>query len=125
MILITNEPIQSDSTRVAALQFRADTFTESLYISLGPPLQAPWPRTFADERDAFRAMLPMLNARFPALYVAISGGKVVESGPSRREVTRLFFQHYQRGPVYIGFVGPQRIIRQGSPFRSRPDASLP
>ena len=94
-------------------------------MSLGPKLPAPAPRTFADQRDAFRAMLPMLRSRFPGQYVAISGGKVVENGPSRREVTRLFFQRYQKGPVYIGFVGPKRIIRQGSPFRSRPDASLP
>ena len=121
MIIITNEPVQSESTGVTALRFRADTFVGS-----GTMLRADFPdtghaavRTFADERAAFQSMFAMLRSRYSGEWVAVSGGQVVEHDRDRKAITRRFFSMRTRGPVCIGFVGPTPMVRQATPFRTR------
>lgn len=118
MTLITNEPIQSDSTGVYVLQFRADTFAGRRYVFPERGLQAT--RTFADEKEAFLSMLPMLHARYPGEYVAVAKGSVVDHDPSRAKVVRAFFRRFSDTPVYVGFVGARDVIRVPTPFIHRP-----
>jgi hypothetical protein len=126
MTIITNDPaIDPINTDMSPLERRADTFVSWRSIYPEPTYVQNTSRSFVDEKLIFLSMLPLLYSRYPGEYVAVSGGEIVAHGSSRNEVTRKFFQRPNRGSVYIGFVGPQRTIRQASPFRSRPNASLP
>lgn len=123
MTIITNDPaIAPIRVDASQLELRDNTFVR---WERGSPEwgTALAPRTFFDERDAFRSLLPALRFRHPGEYVAIANGDVVVHGPSRGDVTRRFFAD-RRGPVYIGPVGPRRVVRQASPFRSRSNAGL-
>jgi hypothetical protein len=122
---ITNDPLPeySEGTTVSVLHYRVDTFVTS-HLLYPEPRTNPT-RSFADERATFLSMLPMLHARHLGEYVAIARGEIAENGLSRTEVVRRFFQRFGEGPVYVGFVGQKKIVRQASPFRSRPNASLP
>lgn len=121
MTIVTNEPIQTESSGVTALQFRADTFVNATVVSLvvfpGPTRTTV--RTFADERESFNTMFPMLLSRYSGEWVAISGGQVIEHDRDRKAVTRRFFSDRTRGPVYIGLVGLSSTVRQATPFRAR------
>ncbi len=104
-----------------------DVYADQLGINSAYPAPReaePGRRSFEDERETFNALLPVLWARYPGQYVAIYGGNIIGAGISRHDVTRRFFEEHKSGPVYIGFVGPRRVIRQSSPFRSRSDAKL-
>jgi len=81
-------------------------------------------RTYLDEKESFKAMFSTLQWRHPGQYVAITDGQIATFGPSRRVVTQQYFSMRAHGPVYIGFVGPRKIVRQLSPFRTRPNAGL-
>lgn len=123
MMVILNEPAMTPVTIEAyRLQQRGDTFVR---WARGNPEwgTALAPRNFFDERNAYLSLLPSLRASYAGEYVAIANGDVVVHGPSRRDVTQRFFSN-RRGPVYIGFVGPRRVVRQASPFRSRSNARL-
>lgn len=128
MILTMNHSVQSQNTMTGVargLWFRSDTYVSCMpYVRLDTVAPRSAPRTFADEKAAFADLLPFLIARHPGEYVAVSGGNVVEHGPSRAVVTRQYFQGGRRGPVYIGFAGPKRTARQLSPFRSRRNARV-
>lgn len=128
LILTTNDPVKSRmptmSATGAVLRYRDDTFMRSSASSF-PQVHVQGDRSFSDEKATFEDMLPMLLARFPGEYVAVFRGDVVDHGPSRRDIVQRFFARFTKGPVYIGFVGPKRVIRQVSPFRSRRDARLP
>ena len=123
--LISNDSVLEERTAEGGslLTFPADTFIAASYF---PPVShGSGRRTFLDEKNSFMSMLPTLRWRHPGQYVAVAGGQVVEGGASRNEVTRRYFDGHRRGPVCIGFVGPRKAVRQLSPFRARPNASLP
>jgi len=129
MILIKNEPMQTESTGVTTttLRFRADTFVVTSGHSLSPVLglssaMSARARTFADEKAAFESLLPIMRARYAGHWVAISDGRVLEYDCDRKALTRRVFSGPQRRAVYIGFVGTTPTIRQVSPFRARPRA---
>jgi hypothetical protein len=120
MTIITNEPaVAAVSTDMSPFERQADTFivwnVEYQYTT-----SPSRPRTVLDEKRAFASMLPMLYSRHRGQWVAISDGQVVVHGEDRKDVTRRFFAHRTRGPVYIGFVGPARTLQQATPFRARP-----
>jgi len=117
-ITTTNEPIETGSTSLTGPLLRADTFVSGhiLFHRTGPAASG---RTFQDEREAFALLLPELRMRHPGEWVAISGGAVAEHDRDRKVVTLRFFQNWNRGPVYIGFVGRNPRIRQATPFRAQ------
>jgi hypothetical protein len=123
MIVISNAPAMSAVTTDVSQLHRSDN--TCIRWDRGHPEwgTALAPRSFADERTAFLSLLPSLGSRYAGQYVAIANGDIVVHGPSRHEVTRRFFST-RKGPVYIGFVGPKRVARQTSPFRSRSNAGL-
>lgn len=122
MPLVMNEPMRfasrGDTHVVLPRPYRADTFTT---VSSSYPSAAPMtaPSSYAIEREAFRAMEPMLMARHAGEFVAIKGGQVVDHDRSRRALARRFFGAHGNVPVCIAFVGPQRVLRQATPFRAR------
>jgi hypothetical protein len=94
------------------------TFT-SCHASSFPGLQPRGARTYADEKDAFRALRLMLQSRYPGEYVAVANGEVYGHDPSRWKLAQRFFGERRQGPVYIGFVGQQQVIRVPTPFIRR------
>ncbi len=124
--LTRNEPICTDlpsSTTGVYRPYSAHTFVRMVSIPAATPQQR---RSFNDERVAFEDLLPMLISQYPGQFVAISGGEIAARAATRREVVHQFFSGGRVGPVYIGFVGPKRVVRQLSPFRAsaRRDARI-
>lgn len=116
-LVITNESVQSDSTGVSVHQYRADTFAGRRYIFPEPGPQPP--RVFADEKESFFSMLPMLEARYPGEYVAVAKGTIVDHDRSRVELVRRFFSRFTDTPVYIGLVGARDVAWVPTPFIRR------
>ena len=117
MTLITNDPVTSDSSGVTALHFKADTFVLAGSVFPEPGLQPT--RTFADEKNTFFSIMPMLASRYPGEYVAIATGALVDHDRSRVKLVRRFFSRFSDTPVYIGFVGPRDVVRVPTPFIRR------
>lgn len=122
--VVMNEPIRSDRTAVDSRSFIAALIAVPAAPVPARYLTAFRTRSFADEKAAFEALLPALLIEHPGEHVAISQGRVVQHGTSRREVIRRFFAT-ATGPVYVGYVGPSRAVRQLSPFRTRQNAGRP
>jgi hypothetical protein len=122
MTIITNGSIGQTSTsrpRIAGVDYTVSTGHGWSIVFPASVLMVNRPRTFADERTAFRESLPRLLSEYAGEWVAVSGGQVIEHHRDRKVVTRRFFEGRTRGPVYIGFVGRQPPARQASPFRAQ------
>ncbi|MBI4246342.1 MAG: hypothetical protein HY614_04050 [Candidatus Rokubacteria bacterium] len=117
MTVITNDPIQTESSGVSALRFKADTFVVTRSVFPEPPLQAA--RGFADEKETFLSMLPLLHSRYAGEYVAVARGGIVDHDLSRLRLTRRFFSRFTDTPVYIGLVGARDVARVPTPFIRR------
>lgn len=116
---ILNEPIRrADNTLRGLLQFRADTIT-SCHASTFPESRSITVRTYDDEKEAFQSLRMMLESRHPGEYVAIKQGAVVDHDRSRLKLVQRFFGEGGEGPVYVGFVGPQQVIRVPTPVIRR------
>lgn len=73
---------------------------------------------FRQEKAAFTSLLPTLLPRYEGQFVAIHGGRVVDSDVSRVSLTRRFFKRFSDTSVYIGYVGrPEPVSYQVSPFK--------
>lgn len=118
----TNEPIRSnypgDTHRVELTwRQRGDTFT--IGVASWP---ASGPAPHSSDREAFKAMLPMLVARHAGEFVAIKDGQPVDHDRSRRALAQRFFAQHGDVAVYMPYIGSRRILRQATPFRTRPRA---
>lgn len=130
MTLTINEPIRFENPTHSVLPGnidvwnRADTFTDVGVSAFPEPAPSSGRRSFEQERQAFRRMLPMLLARRAGEFVAVAGGEVVDHDTSRRVLLRRYFQVESRRsvPVYVGYVGPAKAARQVSPLRIRRSA---
>lgn len=128
MAIIRNEPIQSLSTGISVLSASVETslhvtWTQCAIYYPSAAMVVVAERTCEDEKQAFQSALPTLRSRYAGEWVAFSGGEVVGHDRDRRAVTRRFFEtRTMRRPVYIGFVGPTKTVRQATPFRARPRA---
>jgi hypothetical protein len=115
---VLNETIQSIEVRNTPQLPGVDTFTDyrSFFLPQSLPTGA---RTYDDEKEAFRSLRMMLHSRYPGEYVAIAGGTLYGHDRSRLRLAQRFFNERGQGPVYIGFVGLQQVIRVPTPFIRR------
>jgi hypothetical protein len=76
---------------------------------------------FCRERDAFRAMLPLLLGEYDGKFVAIHEGKVVDSGDDQIAVARRCYAKFGYIPIYVGKVSSLPIppVRIPSPRKVR------
>ena len=117
MTTILNEPTRRfDLPNI--VHSREDTFTSCHFSSFpGRPAQAT--RTYDDEKEAFVSLRMMLQSRYSGEYVAIAHGEVYGHDRSRLRLAQRFFSERGQGPVYIGFVGRQQVLRVPTPFIRR------
>ena len=74
---------------------------------------------FKSEQQAFYSMKTQLEKEYWGKYVAIYGGRVVDSDINESNLIHRFFETYGDVPVYIDKVGENRIIKMRSPRRAR------
>lgn len=71
---------------------------------------------FRREELAFEFLSGTVRAGHAGRYVAIHGGRIVDSDESRPALVSRFFAAYGDVPVYIGFIGKEPIGHQLTPF---------
>jgi hypothetical protein len=85
--------------------------SSSMSFRFGVPADDLTP--FAREKKAFRDLLASgALLAFQGQFVAVHQGCFAGANPSQRDLVRRFFrEHDKRASVYIGFVGPRRVVR--------------
>jgi hypothetical protein len=68
---------------------------------------------FEREKNSFRQLLRTGQlAAYQGQFVAIHQGRFAGANPSQNALVRNFFRDHGKGAsVYIGFVGPRRVVR--------------
>lgn len=117
MTVLLNSPTSSLEMR-NVMRPGDGTFT-NCHVSSFPGRPPKVTRTYDDEKEAFASLRLVLQSRYPGEYVAIANGEVYGHDRSRLKLAQRFFAERGRGPVYIGFVGPQQVLRVPTPFIRR------
>ncbi len=88
-------------------------------LVLDPPAtqESPMEQAFKREKAAFEQQLPNLLTRHDGQYVALTGGRVVDSDPDMHTLVQRFFARYGESSVFIGYVSRRsRPVRIATPF---------
>ena len=72
-----------------------------------PVLPAPLKDKWRHEQEEFRRQLPELLKSHRNQYVAVHGGKVVESGPDKLKVAERAYAQCGYVPIYVSLVTDQ------------------
>ena len=81
-------------------------------------LPADPPSSYESEREAFNQMLPNLG-QYSGQFVAIHRGEIAGNDRSQHELAQKFFADHPGAAVYIGFVGPRRVLKIPTPLIRR------
>src|SRR3989304_5710983 len=84
----------------------------SLSVSISDNLSA-----FRKEQQAFQAMREELKKEYAGKYVAIHGGRVVDSNTDESALIGRFYKTHGNVSVYIDKIGEKRVIKMRSPRR--------
>jgi hypothetical protein len=84
-------------------------------ISNKPPAEGK----FAQERHAFRRLLPSLVESYSDTFVAIHESEVIDSDIDDALLASRVYKKIGYIPIYVGYVGEERVLRVPSPRMPR------